>query len=435
MANRSFILLAIVAVVTALGVAWPPFYTIGLCLLVLVVALIALDAVMLFARGGVEASRSCAERFSNGDDNEVVLHIRNTGWVPLRLHVIDEAPVELHRRDLSFEMSLDAGGERSVNYSLRPVRRGRMDFGNIVVVAETSLRLAQRTFRCPAAQQVKVYPSFMMLNRMEILSVSNSLVEAGIKRIRRVGNNTEFEQIKDYVQGDDYRTINWKATARRSQLMVNVYQDERSQQIYSLIDKGRLMQQAFNGMTLLDYAINAALVLSYVAINKDDKAGLMTYAAQFDTFVRAGRQHGHMRTILENLYHQQTEFGEPDYAALCKQVNRYVNRRSFIVMFTAFSGMSDLNRCLPYLKQMNSRNRLLIVFFDDVEMRRFIDSPMEDALDYFQHVSAERYQYERRLIVSTLRQNGIFSMFTTPDQLIVNVVNRYLEMKSRNQLT
>lgn len=95
-------------------------------------------------------------------------------------------------------------------------------------------------------------------------------------------------------------------------------------------------------------------------------------------------------------------------------MNRYVNRRSFIVMFTAFSGMSDLNRCLPYLKQMNSRNRLLVVFFDDVEMRRFIDSPMEDALDYFQHVSAERYQYERRLIVSTLRQNGIFSMFTTP---------------------
>ena len=435
MANRSFILLAIVAVITGMGVAWPALYTVGLCLLVLVVALIALDAAMLFARGGVEALRSCAERFSNGDDNEVQLHIHNTGWLTLHMQVIDEAPVELHRRDLTFSLTLAAGAKHAINYVLRPVRRGLMAFGDIVVVASTSLGLAQRTFRCKAEQQVKVYPSFMMLNRMEILSVSNSLVEAGIKRIRRVGNNTEFEQIKDYVQGDDYRTINWKASARRHQLMVNVYQDERSQQIYSLIDKGRLMQQAFHGMTLLDYAINAALVLSYVAINKDDKAGVMTYAAQFDTFVRASRQHGHMQTILENLYHQQTEFGEPDYAALCKQVNHYVNRRSFVVLFTAFSGMSDLNRCLPYLKQMNNRNRLLIVFFDDVEMRQLIDSPMEDTLDYFHHVSAERYQFERRLIVSTLRQNGIFSMLTTPDQLIVNVVNRYLEMKSRNQLT
>ena len=435
MTNRSFILLAVAAVMTGAGVAWPVCYMAGLVVLVLVVALIALDAAMLFARGGIGATRSCAERFSNGDDNDVLLHIRNTGWLPLRVEVIDEAPVELQRRDLSFHLRLQAGEKHSVGYRLKPVRRGLLAFGDIIVVATTPFGLAQRTFRCRAAQQVKVYPSFMMLNRMEIRSVSNSLVEAGMKRIRRVGNNTEFEQIRDYVQGDDYRTINWKASARRHQLMVNVYQDERSQQIYSLIDKGRLMQQAFQGMTLLDYAINAALVLSYVAINKDDKAGLMTFAAHFDTFVRASRQHGHLQTILENLYHQQTEFGEPDYAALCSHVNRYVNRRSFIVLFTAFSGMSDLHRILPYLKQMNSRNRLLIVFFDDVEMRQFIDAPMTDALDYFQHVSAERYQYERRLIVSTLRQHGIFSVLTTPDQLIVNVVNRYLEMKSRNQLT
>ncbi len=270
---------------------------------------------------------------------------------------------------------------------------------------------------------------------MEILSVSNSLVEAGIKRIRRVGNNTDFEHIKDYVQGDDYRTINWKASARRHQLMVNVYQDERSQQIYSLIDKGRVMQQAFNGMTYLDYAINAALVLSYVAMNKDDKAGLMTFAEEFDTFVPASRQHGHMQTILENLYHQQTTFGEPDYSSLLTQVNRFVSKRSFIVLFTSFAGMNDLNRSLPYLKQMNKRNRLLIVFFEDVELSNFIASPTADEQDYFQHVAAERYQYERRLIANTLRQNGIYSMITTPDQLIVNVVNRYLEMKSRNQLT
>ena len=435
MTKRSFIILFAIAVITGLGVLAQPLFTIGLVLLVLFVVLLAADWVMLYTRSAVEASRECADRFSNGDDNEVRLRIGNNSLFPLKVQVIDEAPVELQRRDLSFGLHLASGQADTIVYRLRPVERGLLSFGDIMVFASTRLGLAQRRFRCPANQEVKVYPSYMMLNRMEILSVSNSLVEAGIKRIRRVGNNTDFEHIKDYVQGDDYRTINWKASARRHQLMVNVYQDERSQQIYSLIDKGRVMQQAFNGMTYLDYAINAALVLSYVAMNKDDKAGLMTFAEEFDTFVPASRQHGHMQNIIENLYHQQTTFGEPDYSSLLTQVNRFVSKRSFIVLFTSFAGMNDLNRSLPYLKQMNKRNRLLIVFFEDVELSNFIASPTADEQDYFQHVAAERYQYERRLIANTLRQNGIYSMITTPDQLIVNVVNRYLEMKSRNQLT
>ena len=121
-----------------------------------------------------------------------------------------------------------------------------------------------------------------MLRQYELLAISNRLTDLGIKRIRRVGHNTEFEQIKEYVKGDDYRTINWKASARRHQLMVNVYQDERSQQIFNVIDKGRVMQQAFRGMTLLDYAINASLVLSYVAMHKEDKAGIVTFNEKFD---------------------------------------------------------------------------------------------------------------------------------------------------------
>ena len=126
-----------------------------------------------------------------------------------------------------------------------------------------------------------------MLRHYELLAVSDNLTEMGIKRIRRVGHHTEFEQIKEYVKGDDYRTINWKASARRHELMVNVYQDERSQQIYNVIDKGRVMQQAFRGMTLLDYAINASLVLSYVAMRREDRAGLVTFDGPF-RHVRSG---------------------------------------------------------------------------------------------------------------------------------------------------
>ena len=133
-----------------------------------------------------------------------------------------------------------------------------------------------------------------MLNRYEFLAAHHNLTEFGIKRIRRLGHHTEFEHIKEYVRGDDYRTVNWKASARRHQIMVNTYQDERSQLIYNVIDKGRIMQSAFRGMTLLDYAINASLVLSYVAIHRDDKAGLTTFAHRVETFLPASRRHSQM---------------------------------------------------------------------------------------------------------------------------------------------
>ena len=270
----------------------------------------------------------------------------------------------------------------------------------------TLLGLVQRRYTCCEPQDVKVYPSYMMLRQYELLAMSNNLTEMGIKRIRRIGNNTDFEQIKDYIVGDDYRTINWRATARRHQLMVNVYQDERSQQVFSVIDKGRMMQQAFQEMTLLDYAINAALVLSYVTINKQDKAGLVTFADQFGTFVAPSKQEGQMQTIQEALYAEQTQFGD------------------------SFTSMASMRRQLQYLRQLNMRHRLLVVFFEDEELSQFIAHHSQFATDsnhishlssfnspstesVYQHVIAEKFAYEQRLIVQTLRQYGIQSLLTT----------------------
>lgn len=273
-----------------------------------------------------------------------------------------------------------------------------------------------------------------MLNRYELLAASNNLTELGVKRIRRAGNNTEFEQIKDYVQGDEYRAINWKASARRHQLMVNVYRDERSQQIVCLIDKGRVMQHAFAGMTLLDYAINASLVLSYVAIHREDKAGLLTFAETADSFVSPGRRSGQMQTLLESLYSQQTTFGETDFSALCVSVNKHISKRSLLVLFTNFAGMTAMLRQLSYLQQLNSRHRLLVVFFEDAEMKDYIATNASTTEDYYRHVIAEKFAAEKRLIVSTLKRHGILSLLTTPANLSIDVINKYIEIKSRQLL-
>jgi len=326
------------------------------------------------------------------------------------------------------------GEGKNIRYFLRPTERGEYDFGLIRIFVSSPISLLQRRFSLGQPRQVKVYPSYLMLTRYELLAISNNLTELGIKKIRRVGNHTEFEQIRDYVTGDDFRLINWKATARTSRLMVNVYQDERSQQVFSIIDKGRVMQQAFRGMTYLDYAINASLVLSYMAMRKEDKAGIVTFSSRFEDFVPASRHAGHMQNILEILYRQQTRFAESDYSALVDGVNLHVGKRSLLVLYTSFANRVSMERQLPYLLQLNRRHRLLVVFFEDDEVKDYLATRPDSDEEYYRHVIAEQFAYEQRLIVSSLKQRGIMALLTTPEKLSVDVLNKYLEIKVRELL-
>ena len=442
--RRFYIALSVVVLLLAAGYLWSPMFIVGRVALLLFVLLTIADALLLWLPN-LNSQRFLPDRFSNGDENEVRIRVENNYRFPVSVEVIDEIPFVFQRRDVCFRARIEKLGAKTIKYSLRPTRRGVYGFGQVRLFVASPIGLLQRRFTQPStliSQQVKVYPSFLMLHQYELLAISNNLTEMGIKRIRRVGHHTDFEQIKDYVAGDDFRTINWKASARRSKLMVNVYQDERSQQIYNVIDKGRIMQQAFRGMTLLDYSINASLVLSYVAMYKEDRAGLATFSSDFDTFVPASRRPGHMQTLLETLYAQQTEFGETDYAALVAHLNKHVTKRSLVVLYTNFTGLVSLQRQLPYLQQLNSRHCLLVVFFEDVELKQYIEGFQTSNLKpqpsnpeyYYHHVMADRFAYEQRLIVSTLRQYGILSLLTTPDNLSVDVINRYLEMKARQQL-
>ena len=434
LSRRFYILLAAIAFVLASGVLFSPLFMVGKGLLVILAVALAADVVVLWSLPEVSAERTCSERFSLGDDNEVALSLTNKSSLPLRLTVIDELPAQLQERHFSRSTLVNAGSTAGITYHVRPTVRGVYGFGHVLVYVVSPVGLAERRHRCGAPCDVKVYPSYIMLRRLELMAATDNLMEIGVKKVRHIGNNTEFEQIRDYVQGDDYRTINWKASARRTHLMVNVYQDERAQQVFSVIDKGRLMQQSHGGMTLLDHAINASLVLSYVVVNRQDKAGVITFADHFGSFVPAERHTSQMQRILECLYGQQTTFGESDYSILAPNINRLVGRRSFMMLYTNFTDFGSLSRQLPYLKLLNQRHRLLVIFFEDDELSAYVATTPHGGEEYYQHVIAEKLIYERRLIVSTLRQNGIYSLLTSPQKLSVDVINKYLEMKSRHLL-
>ena len=405
-------------------------WIIGLCM---VVVFIFFYYVLMSPREQrIRAYRTCSDRFSNGDENEVRITVEDHSSYSAHVDVIDELPPIFQRRDILFTLTLKPRERRDIVYHLRPVRRGVYNFGRIRLFVTLPLGLVTIRLTDGQLQDVKVYPSYLMLNRYEFLAAHHNLTEFGIKRIRRLGHHTEFEHIKEYVRGDDYRTVNWKASARRHQIMVNTYQDERSQLIYNVIDKGRIMQSAFRGMTLLDYAINASLVLSYVAIHRDDKAGLTTFAHRVDTFLPASRRHSQMQLMLESLYRQATDFDESDYSALAVHLNRHVTKRSLLILYTNFDAVIGIDRQLDALRTLARRHVVLVVFFENASLTAFAARSPRTLSDYFDQTLADKFITEKQHIVSHLRRHGIHSLLTTPEHLSVDVINRYLEMKSRH---
>lgn len=420
------------AVLFALSYLIPALYTAGELLLVFLLVAILFDVVLVFTkRNAVEAERELTERFSIGDANTVRIQLISHYPFQVKASIIDELPAQFQERNWIRKVLLNGEQLFTLEYQLRPESRGEYIFHDINVFVHAPLRLIRRRFIFSREQVVKVYPSYMQMRRYQLLAVSNRLQEAGVKKIRKIGHSMEFEQIKEYVRGDDYRTINWKATARKQDLMVNNYTDERSQQIYCLINKGRVMKMPFNGLTLLDYAINASLVLSNVALVRQDKAGLITFEKNLDTFLPADKKPTQMNQVLETLYKQKTEFLEADFEKLFSVIRNRITNRSLLVLFTNFESMESLQREMPALKRIAKYHLLLVVFFENTELKTVLDSKSHVLEDIYIKTIAEKFVYEKKLMVKELHKNGIPSILTSPEGLTVNTVNKYLELKTR----
>ncbi len=420
------------AVIFAASYFIPELFRVGgLVLLLLGMALLTDTLLAYHKKTGFGAEREAPDRFSIGDPNKVVIELSNHYGFPVRVSVIDELPVPFQERKWIRRAVVGRNSRYRLEYQLTPLSRGEYVFEDINVFVHAPLQLVKRRYVFPAHRVVKVYPSYVQMRRYQLLAVSNRLQEAGVKRIRKIGHSMEFEQIKEYVRGDDYRTINWKATARREGLMVNNYTDERSQQIYCLINKGRVMKMPFNGLSLLDHAINAALVLCNVALVKQDKAGLITFEKNLDTFLPADKKPTQMNQVLETLYRQQTQFLEPDFEKLFSVIRNRISHRSLLVLFTNFESVESLQREMPALKKIARYHLLLVVFFANTELKSLTEKNARSIEDIYIRTIAEKFAYEKKLMVKELHKNGIPSILTTPENLTVNTVNKYLELKNR----
>jgi len=433
--TRFYLVIGFCIVLFIVSFFYKPILSLPKLCLAVATALILIDYLFLFiVSKSPLAKRLMADRLSNGDENKIELQVINRMPFTVSIDMIDELPVQFQKRDWLMTQRFTANEQKNIIYKLRPVDRGEYDFGNIILYVRSQLGLLMRRHDIEAATTVPVYPSFLQLRKYELLSQTTIQTEHGNKRMRKIGHSMEFEQIKEYVRGDDIRTINWKATARKGSIMVNNYTDEKSQQVYCIIDKGRLMKMPFNELTLLDYAINSTLVLSNVCLQKQDRVGLITFANKMGSVLAAERKPIQKETILQLLYNQETAFLESDYEMLYMQIRNRIKHRSLLILYTNFESLSGLRRQLNYLRSIARHHLLMVVFFENTELHQLSHLDAKNVEEIYIKTVAEKFEFEKRLIVKELQKHGILAVLTSPEQLTVNAVNKYLELKARQAI-
>ena len=436
--SRLFAAIAGLAVVFVVAFFWSPLLAAGqLAAAVLALALLA-DVLALYAIGGrLGGSREVPAKLSLGDPNEIAVSVTNRYPFPSRVVVIDEVPVQFQARDAAALVRVAARSETAFRYTLRPTTRGAYGFGHLLLYATGPLGLARRRFRAAPGGEAVVYPSILQMQRYAFLATSDRLQEAGVRRVRRLGQTMEFDQVRAYVPGDDRRSVNWRATARRGEtsgaptLYVNTYQEERAQPVVAALDMGRAMRAPFDGLTLVDHAVNASLVLLNTALLTDDRAGLVAFDHEVRAVLRPTRTPATLPTLLDALYRLEPGFRDPSFEALYGALRGQIRQRSLVLLFTNIDTVAGLERQLPYLRQIARMHRLCVVLFENTGIRDLLGARSERLEDVYVKAVAEGLALETREVARTLERVGIGALVTRPESVTSDAVNRYLQIRSR----
>lgn len=430
--NRFFYAFSALVVLFLLSFAFKPLFLLALAMLVLLSGLVIIDIFILFQRKNiVSASRNLPRLLSLGDSNNITIHLRNNTYLSLKTRLIDELPVQLQVRDFEKKFQLLPKEKKNIVYTVSPTQRGEYYFGAIYLFLSAQLGFVERRVSISADSMVRVYPSVIQMKTLELKAFNRNMSVAGMKKLRRIGHSYEFDHIKNYVKGDDYRSINWKASSRKGELMVNKYEDERAQMVYNLIDKSRNMYMPFEGLSLIDYAINATLALSNIVLKKYDRAGLVTFSSTIGTALKADNKPEQLHLILETLYKEKEQDVESNYELLYLAIRRLISSRSLLLLYTNFESMYALSRVLPVLRKINASHLLVVVFFNNTEIENLARQPTQTVEDIYYQTIAQQFLADKKAMIQKLRQFGIQAILTNPEELSLNVINKYMELKAR----
>lgn len=381
-----------------------------------------------------ELSRQHDSKLSLGAENPITLHLRNRSGRQAHFWWRDEPSEQFVTEQVVFAGEVKGFQTWQTVYHVRPLRRGDYAFGDFTLRWQGPLGLVVRQGKVDAAAPVKVYPNLLDVRRYDLLLRNNRLQELGLRHTRQFGEGTEYERLREYLPDDDFRRINWKATARRHRPITVEYQTERSQNIIAVVDVGRMMQSPVEQMAKLDYVLNAVLLLGYVATGVGDKVGLLTFADTIQNYLNPRQGRGQFYRMLEMLYGVEPQPVEPNYEQALSYLMLKQRKRALVLLFTDVSGGFALQSLQAHVSLLARKSLPLVVTISDPDVVAMSRTRPHNSQMVYQQAAAIRLLDERQLALDSLRRQGVQTLDVPANQLSIAVINRYLQLKGTMRL-
>jgi uncharacterized protein (DUF58 family) len=366
--------------------------------------------------------------------SEVEITVVNESAVGLHTVVLDAVPAQLRAEPPQLEISVAGQREASKTYTIRPSQRGAVNLGDVYMRYQSTFRIAERWVQTPLEQRVQIYPNLEEAKKQSIFLVRSRQIEMEKRHTRMRGIGREFESLREYREGDEYRDICWTAAARRGKLVTRNYQVERSQTVWIVIDSGRLMRARIRDLTKLDYAVNAALSLAQVALYSGDRVGLLAYGRKLQQRVPAARGSAHLRQMIEQLSNIHEETSEADHLRTAGLLLTDQKRRSLVVWLTDLAETAMTPEVVEAASQMMPRHLVLFVVIGQPDLNELASQRPENKEQMYRIAAAQEMIHRRELLLARLRERGALALEASSASLAPVLVNSYLQVKARNQL-
>ena len=392
----------------------------------------------------IDARREMNSKFSLGVQNVVTLTLVNRSRYHLKLRLKDDFPSEFQFHRATHDVRLAPSAEETIVYHLTPLRRGIYRFEDIHLRGWGILGLIIRQRRIAAATNVKVYPNLQAVRQYELLVRRGLLGQLGLKNSRQFGEGTEIERLREYAPDDDFRRIDWKATARHRKPIVREFETERSQDVIIMLDTGRLMASPIvldashatgqTAMIKLDYAINTTLMTGYVSTLKGDKVGLIAFADTVHQYLAPKPGKKQFLTMLESIYALQVHPVEPDFESAFTYLASKQRKRALVILFTDILDSDAAEGLATYVAQLSRHHLVVCVTLMDTTIIALATQKLTDSKSVYQKTVAEKLLQEKHATLEILRRRGVITLDVPAHQLTMTVVNKYLELKAKSRI-
>jgi len=396
----------------------------------LAVGLFGLDFLLTPKPTNIRVFREKEQHLYFKAENTVVLSVKNTSPYELKIELKDEGMRYFTVTDKDMVHILKPQTEQEFSYTVIPTKRGGFDFTYVYVRYNGILGLCKKYKKIHCPTYSKVYPNIKELGKYRLLMQKSRLLPLGEKSLRQFGEGAEFESLRTYVEGDDYRKINWAASARENKLIVNQYQLERDQNVYIMLDTGRPMSYMVNGFKKLDYSINAAIILTDIVNRQGDKAGLLVFESQVHSHISPGQGALHRNSVLETLYHVADSRQTANYGAAFRALNEKQKRRSLVFIFTDFEIIDEADDLIANISLLKRRHMPIVVFMKNEELEKMANNSDTSTLyNKTLQQTATEFHAERRLVLRRLNAMGIATVETGAENFALAAVNKYLQVR------